>query len=167
METTTVAAVGASIPLAAFNLALRITGSEHEALDAVRVAAASEPDDLVRAVRIEARARRREHRPEAVEPPGALAAVPAGDWELVERVALRGETLAEAAADLGLSTRVAALRLHAGLRLVDDLLGERKANGQHRAAAVGGGRLDRPAHPLRDAARDRQPKAAAHACIAL
>lgn len=167
METTTAAAVRESIPLAAFNLALRIIGSERGALDAVAAAAASDPADLVRAVRVEARARRGGHVAQVVERPDALASVPAADWELVERVALRGATLAEVATDLGLSIQAAALRLHAGLRLVRDLLGERQADGQQCAPAVGGGGLDRPAHAFRDAARDREPKAAARACIAL
>jgi hypothetical protein len=159
----------ADVALAAFALAHRITGSEARALDAVGAAASRvNGAELLREVRIEARARRGTARPAAVARPAGLEGIAADDWDVVERVALRGEMIVEVATELGVAAGVVALRLHRGLRAVRVALEKgRQANVEPRAAARPPRRRVLSAERGHDAAHDRQPKAAARACVAL
>src|SRR5690348_4505262 len=85
---------------AVYTLALRIVGDEAGAADAVTAAAerARRPGELVHAVREEARNRRGEAVGGGGVPvPSPAAEIPPADWEVLERVALRGMRLDEAA----------------------------------------------------------------------
>lgn len=152
--------------LAAFGLARRITGNDEAACASVEAAVAAPwrgPHDLLARSRDEARARRPGALPAAVTPrPPELGHLSSALWETVERVALRGMTVSEAAADLGLERREVVLRLRGGLLAARDVLVTCERERDHEADAAWGNRLgdDRAAGPLGDASRDRQPEAA-------
>src|SRR4051794_25303931 len=105
--------VGDSDMAAAYGLALRITGARELAVDSVVCAApraASGRPALFQAVRGAAR----ERRPAVattppVARPASLAAVAAADWAVLERVALRGMSVTEAAESFGIDRREALL----------------------------------------------------------
>src|SRR5262245_56992061 len=87
---------------AAYGLAHRMTGSAACAAEAVVRAArvgGLETAPLVQAVRTEARALPGRPVATPVARPEPFHDVAVRDWEIVERVALRGMTLSEAAAD--------------------------------------------------------------------
>lgn len=151
---------------AAYSLALCVAGDEDAAAASVEAAWRTRPATraaFIRAVREEARGRRSHDappRPQAPRPAG----VSADDWDVLERVALRGATLAEAAEALGLERREALLRLHRGLVAAGrELLGERDARDDPRPAVRARPGLDLAAGGLDDPARDRQAETAAAA----
>lgn len=153
---------------AAYSLALRITGDPALAAEATQEAAGRVGTDLVpllRATRAEARRRRprRAAPPPPVARPAVLAALPHHDWQLVERVALRGMTVTEAAADLGVSRPEVLRRLHRGLAAARVSLGDARddantARLERLGSDVAAGRLG-------DTAGDREPEPAARACV--
>lgn len=168
MDTTMAPSREAAIPIAAYALAARITGHQVVALEALDAAArTSGAADLVRSVRVEARARRGGHRAGAVSRPPALAPMPDEQWDVVEGVALRGFLLREVAEELGIPVGTAALRLHAGLQVARSLLADGEAGGQQRSTARRPARLDRAARRRHDAVGDRQAEAAPGPCVAL
>ena len=139
---------------AAYGIALRMTGSVAAAEEAVaRAARGSDlaPGSLVRAVRREARLL-----PGRPEPVG----VALGDWELVERVALRGMTLTEAAVDAGLSRSDAIVRLQRGMRAACACTERGQAAGDTQATAARALCRDRSSGRLDDPTGDRQAQAA-------
>jgi hypothetical protein len=153
----------APLATAAYGLALRITRDEARAVESVDAALERRrppletPAVFLGAVRSEARARRAGGAdPATPARPQRLAFMPIAEWEVVERVALRGMSVTEAAEAVEIDRREALLRLHRGLVVARaGLLGERKASDEPRA--VGRHRLDRDlaACGLDDAARDR------------
>jgi hypothetical protein len=151
-----------ALATAAYGLALRITRDEERAVESVDAAlkrprASETPAVFLGAVRSEARARRAGSAdPATAARPQRLASIPIAEWAVLERVALRGMSVTEAAEAVGIDRREALLRLHHGLVAARaGLLGERKASDEPRA--VGRHRLDRDlaACGLDDAARDR------------
>jgi hypothetical protein len=152
---------------AAYGLALRISGSEERAAESVETVSlrpSSSAAAFLADVRREARARRVDMLPDpaTAPPPPALHGLPPDDWAVVERVALRGLSLTEAAAALGIERREALLRLNRGMvaarrRLLDE--GQSRDDAQAVRLDVLGG--DLPAGGLDDAARDRQAEPAA------
>lgn len=148
---------------AAFGLAVRMTGSRTDAAAIVAHSAAAvgvEPAPLVQAVRRAARLVPRRPDPVAVQRPGDLHEIALGDWAVVERVALRGMTISEAASDTGLPRSEVALRLRRGMIAARDALGSRQAADHAQAArlaALGG---DLPAGALDDPPRHREAEPA-------
>ena len=148
---------------AAYGLALRMTGSaavaEEAVVRAVRVGGL-ETAPLVQAVRTEARLL--PGRPQRVEVsrPAAFHAVALGDWEVVERVALRGLSITDAAEDTGLSRADAIMRLQRGMRAARDCVRGGNAPGDAEPPPAGALGRDGAAGRLDDAARDRQAEAA-------
>lgn len=157
---------------AVYALALRVTGDERSAREAVEAALAAGGTDtagLVARVRLEARARRGGSDGAGPVPrPAALATVEHRDWAVLERVALRGRTLTEAAAETGLDRAEALRRLHAGMVAARERL--RVEPGQRRDDAGASWlerlRRDLAAGGLDDAARDREAEARAAALLA-
>jgi hypothetical protein len=155
------------LPAAAYGLALRIAGDAEGAAASVEAASRRSPPTagaFVRAVREEARARRPLGVAGAsaaiVAPP--LARVAADDWDVLERVALRGMLVGEAAQEVGLERREALLRLHRGLVAARrGLVGGQEARDDPGAAFVARLRGDLAAGSLDDTLGDRQPEAAA------
>jgi hypothetical protein len=148
---------------AAFGLAYRMTGSHASAEEAVLRAARRgplPPAELVHAVRGEARALPGRPVRESVARPEAYHAVALGDWEIVERVALRGMTVTEAAADAGTSRADAMLRLQRGMRAARVALEERQARHDAETPAAGALGGDGAAGGLDDPPGDRQAEAA-------
>jgi hypothetical protein len=152
-----------ALAAAAYGLALRITRDEERAVESVDAAlerrrpSLETPAVLLGAVRAEARARRARRADPATAPrPQWLASVPIADWAVLERVALRGMSVTEAAEAVEIDRGEALLRLHRGLVAArSGLLGRRQASDEPRA--VGRHRLDRElaACGLDDASRDR------------
>lgn len=125
---------------AAYGLAVRMTGSELVAEEIVVRSARRVGTDhvaLVRAVRADARDFGTEPSRMAVTRPDRFQAVSAGDWEIVERVALRGMTLTDAAEDAGLSRSEAIVRLQRGMRAGRASLEGRHATDHAQPATVG------------------------------
>lgn len=157
---------------AAYGLALRVTGDERRATEAVEAALdAGETDEagLIARVRAEARARRSGPSDAGPVPrPAALAGVEHRDWAVLERVALRGRTLTEAAAETGLDRAEALGRLHAGMLAARERLRVEPGQRRHDAGASWLERLrrDLTAGGLDDAARDREAEARAAALLA-
>jgi len=148
---------------AAYGLALRMTGSPAAAgeavVRAVRVGGL-EPAPLVQAVRAEARQLPGRPQRVAVSRPDAFHGVALRDWEVVERIALRGMTISEAAEDAGLSRAETIMRLQRGMRAARACLerGQATADTETPAAHALGG--DRATRRLDDPARDRQAETA-------
>jgi hypothetical protein len=158
----------AAVATAAYGLALRVTGDEEKAVASVEAAAAggvraSDPVLFVRAVRQEARLRRSAGPPAPIGArPLRLSRIPIGDWAVLERVALRGLSITEAAEALGIDRREALLRLNRGLvEARGCLLGDRQPGDDADAARRDLLDADRAAHGLDDAAGDRQSQTAA------
>lgn len=153
--------------LAGFSLALRITGDEDEARVSVVSAARNAVGDrasLIRAVRVEARSRRKTAPPDVpVEQPAPFAAVAPEDWQVLERVALRGMNATEAAASLGIDRRDVLSRLQRGLLAARACLAASKRQLCDDARAVGHEVLrgDRAAGIRDDPVGDRQAQTAA------
>ena len=154
---------------AAYGLALRITGDRDRATDSVVSAFMRTRESnpaLIRAVRAEARSRRPEvEASPPVERPARFAAVAADDWDVLERVALRGMDATEASRSLGLDRSETLLRLRRGLVAVRDLR-ERQARDHADAPALDRLGRDHPAGVRDDAPGDRQPEAAPAPLIA-
>ena len=154
-----------ALAAAAYGLALRVTRDETRAVESVEAAlercrpSSETPGVFLGAVRAEARTRRAGNPDPATAPrPRRLACVPIADWAVLERVALRGMSVTEAAEEVGVDRRETLLRLHRGLVAAGSgHLGERKASDEPRPVRLH--RLDRDlaACGLHDAARDRQP----------
>jgi len=167
MEPQTLAAER-EIASAAYSLALRVAGDAEAAAASVEAASARRPATagaFVRAVREEARARRqgRAGADTATACP-RLPYVAAEDWSVLERVALRGMRVGEAADAVGIERREALLRLHRGLLDAGrGLRGERQVRDDARPASRAWLRGDHAARGLHDPARDRQPQPAAAA----
>ena len=148
---------------AAFGLAYRMTGSRTSAEEAViRAASRGELDttSLVHATRQEARALPGQPVAEAVARPEAYHEVALGDWEIVERVALRGMSVTEAGVDAGVSRADAMLRLQRGMRAARVALEERQARYDAETPAAGALGGDGAAGGLDDPLGDRQAEAA-------
>ena len=166
--TTTAVTVSNNLDLlAGFSLALRITGDEDGALTSVVSAARNAVGDraaLIRAVRTEARARRRSVAPDTtVERPASFAGVAPDDWQVLERVALRGMSATEAAASLGLERHEVLSRLQRGLLAARACLAASKRQLCDDARAVGrdGLRGDRAAGVRHDPVCNRQAETTA------
>ena len=148
---------------AAYGLALRMTGSSATAEDVVARAArvaGLEPVPLMRAVRTEARQVPGEPERAGVPRPEAFRDVTLEDWDVVERIALRGMTITEAAAGTGLSRADVIARLQRGMRTAGACVESRKETGNAQTAVAGARGDDRPARRLDDAARHRQAEPA-------
>jgi hypothetical protein len=165
MPALPVAPEGDALVIAAYGLAVRITGDENravEVLEATPLRAAPSPVAYLNAVRRAARRRRPSTRPihESATPPARLADLSVADWEVVERVVLRGMSLTEVAQVLEIDRSETLLRLNRGMLAARDrLLGGKPGDDTHSA---GRDRLDGdlPAGRLDDAARDRQAETA-------
>jgi hypothetical protein len=152
-----------ALATAAYGLALRITGDETRAVESVEAAlgrrrpSSATPAVFLGAVRAEARTRRAANPDPFTAPrPQRLACVPIDEWAVLERIALRGMSVTEAAEAVGMDRREALLRLHRGLVAAGSgLRGEREASDEPRATGLH--RLDRDlaACGLHDATRDR------------
>lgn len=153
-----------AVAVAGYTLALRITGDPTHALAAVACASSFAPGTaggLIRQIRREARSRASRPGRCAVPKPAELKALDSGDWELVERVALRGMSITEAAVDLGVPPDEAMQRLSRGLRSARACLEPTRERGQKTNA----GWLDRlgnqsSAVALGDSPGNRKPKPA-------
>ena len=100
--------------------------------------------------------------PAAAAPCPRLPSVAIGDWEVLERVALRGMRVGEVAEAVGIDRREALLRLHRGLAAFrTGSAGEREPGDDPDAAARSGLGGDLAAGRFDDLARDRQPEPAA------
>jgi hypothetical protein len=153
------------LAVAAYRLAFGITGDEGHAvasLDAAARRSSDASDRFLDVVRDEARARR-VHAPDpATAPrPTALAHVSLPDWAVLERVALRGMMVTEAAEAVGIDRREALRRLQRGLVATRDCLLEREASDDPQAVRRDVLGPDHAAGSLDDAARDRQAEPAA------
>ena len=167
MTTTAITLAPSSAALdAAFSLARRITGSDETACRSVEAAVRrpwQRPAELLGATRSEARARRTSDTcGDAVPRPDRLRSIPPDAWATLERVALRGMTVTEAAADQAVDRREVLLRLREGLVAAREVLldGERDARDDTDAMWGEGLRRDRAAGALGDASRDGEPEAA-------
>src|SRR5580765_3884054 len=150
---------------AAFGLASRITRDDDRAIASIGAArrqGVATDAEFLRAVRLEARARRapvvaRETAPR----PAALAQVSLADWAVLERVAYRGMSAAEAAAAVGIERREALARLRRGLAAAGAALRPGGQAGDHaeasRSERLGG---DLAAGGVRDPARDGETEPA-------
>jgi hypothetical protein len=155
------------LALAAYGLALRITRDEERAVASVESAARSTSEGagnvFLRRVRRAARARRVITPDTATAPrPPALADVAYAEWAVLERVALRGMSVSEAAAALALPRSEVLRLLHRGMVAAGGCLsGDRQAGDD--AQAVGSDVLgfDLSAGGLDDPAGDREPEPAA------
>jgi hypothetical protein len=148
---------------AAYALAWRMTGSHDAAAEAVVRAArvgGLETAPLVHAVRAEAKALRGRPVEVGVARPDAFHGVAVGDWEIVERVALRGMSVSEAAADARVSRADAMMRLQRGMRAARACIDDRHAPRHAEAASTRALGEDRTAGRLHDPACDREPEAA-------
>jgi hypothetical protein len=152
-----------SLAAAAYGLALRITDDETAAVESVDAAlersqpSPATPAVFLGAVRAEARSRRTDSPDPATAPrPPRLACVPIGDWAVLERIALRGMSVTEAAEAIGIDRRETLLRLHRGLVVAGSALrDEREASDEPRAAGLDRFDRDGAACGLHDAARNR------------
>ncbi len=154
--------------VASYRLAHRITGSESTAAAAVGTAARStrDPATLVRLTRAAAR-RDRLERIAPIDRPETLTEVDPASWALLERVALRGMTLREAATDTAVDRRQALLALHRGLVAAGACLREqRQGDDRTHPARLGLVESDRATRALDDPLHDRQPQAAPAARLA-
>lgn len=157
-----------AVATAAYGVALRITGSEEQAVASVESVTAAgvsleSPGTFVCAVRAEARSRRIPApiaRETAARPP-QLSQIAIGDWAVVERVALRGLSITETAEALGVDRAEVLRSLNRGLRDArGSLLGDGKARDETHTARDDRLGADRPRRSLDDAPRDRQPEPA-------
>src|SRR5262245_40816034 len=113
------AVMTAELVTAAYGFALRVTQDEDRAVasveSAVRLGAAT-PAGFLRGVRRAARLRRAvAPDPRTAPRAHALSDVSYPEWAVVERVALRGMSVTEAAAELGLDRREALRLLDRGM----------------------------------------------------
>jgi hypothetical protein len=156
---------------AAYGLALRVTGDRERAVESVDSALARLEDGQVaflNAVREQARPRRTAAPDPATAPrPPRLSSIPIADWAVLERVALRGMSVTEAADAVGIDRRETLLRLHRGLVAARGcLLDDRQAPDDADAVRLEGLGRDGAAGRLDDSTRDRQAEAGAASGIA-
>jgi hypothetical protein len=155
------------LALAAYGLALRITQDETQAVatleSVTRLAPEVDGAVFLRRVRRAARFRRTAAPDPATAPrPPALSDVSYAEWGVLERVALRGMTVGEAAAALRIERGEALRLLHRGMLAAGGCLsGDRQARGDAQAAGLDVLGGDLAAGGLHDPARDGQPQAAA------
>ncbi len=152
---------------AAYGLAFRITRDEERAAVSLEAAAtlASDPSPagFLRGVRRTARLRRVNAYDAVTAPrPPALSDVSYPEWAVLERVALRGMTVTEAAEALGIERREVLRLLNRGMVAAGGALaGQRQAGGDAQPARDDVLGLDLTAGGLHDPARDREPQSAA------
>jgi hypothetical protein len=154
---------------AAYGLAVRITQDERRAVGCLELARRQAPGETGAAFLRRVRSVARLHRaapPDAATAlrPPALADVAYGEWAVLERVALRGMTLTEAAAALEIERGEALRRLSRGLRAARGCLSRDGYSGDD-AQAAGDDVLgvDLASRGLDDPPRDRQAQPAAAA----
>ena len=143
---------------AAYGLASRMTNSRAAAEEAVSRAARRsglEQTPLVRATRAEARGLGGRPQPASVPRPMAFHDVALGGWAVLERIALRGMTISEAAAELGVSRPEVIVRLQCGMRAARGCIEQGEvgddAQATTRAAPLGRDRATRgPDDPARN-----------------
>ncbi len=146
---------------AAYVLAYRITGSQERAEQSVEAAAAGaglDPAALLRAARTEARQRRPATPSAPVPRPEQLHAIAAADWDILERVVLRGMTLTEAAADGGFDRREAPSRLNRAMVAARAALRGGDTRDQAQPVRIDGLDRELPTGSFDDPARDGQPE---------
>ena len=149
---------------AAYGLAVRITADERSAGDAlVAVGYPASRVGYLNAVRRAARARRQHPRDDvpSLSRPDRMRDVDVADWEVVERVALRGMSLSEVAQVLEIDRREALLRLNRGMRAARDRLVGRQPSDDPNPTRVDRLGVDAPVRRLRDAAHDGESEPAA------
>jgi hypothetical protein len=169
-ETLHVPGTTPELLVATYSLALRLTGEAETAAECVTRAAArtgSEGGPLIHAVREEARAYARAAPPEAVPLPAALSGLDEARWDMLDRVALRGQRLTEMARETGLARSVAMVELHRALESARVLLADPRQTDHN----PGAGRLhplnvDAALHGLDNAMHYGQPEATSLACLA-
>jgi hypothetical protein len=154
------------LALAAYALALRVTGDEDCAIASIKAAAPGAahepPQGFLNAVRREARDRRMHvPDPETAPRPPELAHISLADWAVLERVAYRGMTVTEAADAGGIDRGDAIRRLSLGLAAQRDLLRERESRRDTEAVRGEVLRPDFTVGGLDNPARDRQAQPAA------
>src|SRR5262245_33751963 len=155
------------LAFAAYGLALRITQDEEQAVatleSVTRLAPEVDGAVYLRRVRRAARFRRSAAPdPDTAPRPQALSDVSYPEWGVLERVALRGMTISEAAAALGIERGEALRLLHRGMLAAGGCLsrgGQARGDAQTVGLEVLG--ADVSAGRLRDPAGDRQAQAAA------
>jgi hypothetical protein len=154
------------LAFAAYGVALRITRDEERAVASVESAGPAPGGATAAAflhrVRRAARLRRVAPPAAATEPrPPALANVSYREWAVLERVALRGMSVTEAAAAIGIDRREALRLLHCGMLAAgDSLSGERQAGHDPQAVGLDVLGADLAAGGLDDPSRDRQAQSA-------
>jgi hypothetical protein len=153
------------LAFAAYGVARRITGAEEHAIASLEAAAVRPPEPAAAflwAVREEARRRRvRPHDTATAPRPSWLAQVSLPDWAVLERVALRGMLVSEAAEAVGIDRRETLQRLQRGLVAVRDCLAERQPGDDAQSTRHDVLGLDLSTRGLDDAASDRQAQPAA------
>jgi hypothetical protein len=154
------------LAIAAYNLAFGVTRDEQSALISLKAVADRPPEPahaFLKAVRGEARRHRAEAPALSTAPrPLGLDHISPLDWAMLERVAFRGMSAAEAADAIGIERREALRRLHDGLIAHRDHL-RRHDRQQGRDPETPDWKVlgpDLATHGLDDPARDRQPKPA-------
>jgi hypothetical protein len=155
---------------AAFALALRLTCHEERACACITrgvLRAGSRPGPFIRAVREEAVSAHSAASPPPAPPPASLAGISASSWDVLDRVALRGQRVSQVAQERGQSRSAAMLELHRALESAHVLL--RKPGEPN--DDPGSGRfhrlhLDAATHRLDDALHDGEAKTGALACLA-
>lgn len=153
---------------AAYGLALRMTGTGAIAENVVARAARAaglEPTPLFRAVRAAARTAGGRTERASVPRPDGFHEVASSDWAVVERIALRGMTISEVAAETGLSRADVIARLQRGMRAARACLEGREAATDAEPSLAGALGGDRAAGRFDDAARHRQAEATPLPCL--
>ena len=154
------------LAFAAYGLALRITRDEEEALATIDSVARLSPEAtgavFLRRVRRAARFRRAVPDPVTAPRPQALSDVSYPEWGVLERVALRGMTVTEAAAALSIERGEALRLLHRGMVAAGGCLSRERQPGDDAQAVgldvLGGDLASGRGH---DPAGDREPEPAA------
>lgn len=169
-ETLQVPGTTPELLAATYSLALRLTGEAQIAAECVTRAAArtgSECGPLVHAVREEARAFARSTPLEAVPLPALLSGLDEARWDILDRVALRGQRLTEMAQETGQARLAAMIELHRALESARVLLADPgQPDDNSGAGRLNPVNLDATVHGLDDAMDYGQPKAASLARLA-
>jgi hypothetical protein len=150
--------------MAAYTLAFRVTGDEESALMCLKAVAdrpREAPQRFLNAVRREARRRRSaDPLPWTTPRPHELDHISPADWAMLERVAFRGMSLAEAATAIGIDRREALRRLRDGLIAHRDHRLERQQRRDTETSARKVLGTDLTVRGFDDPPRDRQPEPA-------
>jgi hypothetical protein len=153
------------LAFAAYGLALRITRDEEQALATLDSVARLSPEAtgavFLRRVRRAARYRRVAPDPATAPRPPALSDVSYPEWGVLERVALRGMSVTEAAAALGIERSEALRLLHRGMLAAGGCLGHGEAGGDAQAVGLDVLGGDLASGGVHDPAGDREPEPAA------